>query len=67
MERTTPFQKRRAGASLSEEDILVLHDPEEAFWVGFRYGVDTALLAGRQDGVGERARIDLADGLGRKE
>ena len=61
MARLNPFQKRRMGVELSQEDILVLHDPEEAFWVGFRYGVDMALLVHRHDDAGEAARAELAE------
>ena len=61
MARLNPFQKKRMGVELSREDILVLHDPEEAFWCGFRYGVDMALLVHRHDDAGEAARADLAE------
>jgi len=61
MARLNPFQKRRMGVELSQEDILVLHDPEEAFWVGFRYGVDMAMLVHRHDDAGEAARAELAE------
>ena len=57
--RLSPFQKKRMGMELSQEDILVLHDPEEAFWVGFRYGVDMSLLLCREDGIGEKVRAGL--------
>ena len=60
MARLNPFQKKRMGVELSREDILVLHDPE-AFWCGFRYGVDMALLVHRHDDAGEAARADLGE------